>query len=71
MATAQALREVCRSERTALKRIAAYCTPRNKVNLCVTECLNNKIRMVQQRACGYQDEEDFQLKILTAFLPRD
>ena len=28
-------------------------------------------RMVQQRACGYQYEEDLRLKILTAFLFRD
>ena len=70
MATVPALREVCHSERTTLEGTAAYCTPRNKVNLCFAEGLNNKIRMVQQRACGYQDEEDLRLKILTAFLSR-
>ncbi len=70
MAMVPALREVCRSERMALEGTAAYGTSRNKVNLCFVECLNNKIRMVQQRACGYQDEEDLRLKILTAFLSR-
>lgn len=68
MATVPALREVCHSERTALEGTAAYCTPRNKVNLCFAEGLNNKIRMIQRRAYGYPDEKDCRLKILTTFL---
>ncbi|HJS66572.1 MAG TPA: transposase [Nitrospiraceae bacterium] len=54
MATVTALREVCRSERTALEGIAAYGTSRNKVNLCFAEGLNNKIRMIQRYAYGYR-----------------
>ena len=34
------------------------------------EGLNNKIRVIQQRAHGYRDEAYLRLKILTAFLPR-
>jgi transposase len=50
--------------------IVPYCEPRNKVNLGFVEGLNNKIRVIQQRAYGYRDEEYMRLKILTAFLPK-
>ena len=50
--------------------IAAYCKPENKVSLGFVEGLNNKIRVIQRRACGYRDEKYLLHKILTAFLPR-
>jgi transposase len=49
--------------------IAAYCKPENKVALGFVEGLNNKIRVIQQRAYGLRDEEYLQLKILTCTLP--
>jgi len=50
--------------------IAAYCKPENKVPLGFVEGLNNKIRVIQRRAYGYQDEECLWLKILTCMLPK-
>jgi len=71
MATVPALREVCRSARTTGDRSAADCTPRNKVTLGFVEGLNNTICVIQRRSYGKRDEEYLQLKILTAFLPRE
>jgi len=51
------------------ERIAAYCTPENKVSLGFVEGLNNKIRVIQRRAYGLRDEEYLRLKILTCMLP--
>jgi transposase len=48
---------------------AAYCQAENKVALGFVEGLNNKIRVIQRRACGLRDEEYLKLKILTANLP--
>jgi transposase len=50
--------------------IVSYCEPGNKVSLGFIEGLNNKIRTLQKRAYGYQDEEYFRLKILTCMLPK-
>ena len=49
--------------------IAAYCDPQNKVALGFVEGLNNKIRVIQRRAYGLQDQEYLKLKILTCTLP--
>lgn len=49
--------------------IAAYCKPENKVALGFVEGLNNKIRVIQRRAYGLQDEEYLKLKVLTCTLP--
>jgi transposase len=49
--------------------IAAYCKPENKVPLGFVEGLNNKIRVIQRRAYGLQDEEYLRLKVLTCMLP--
>lgn len=49
--------------------IAAYCKPENKVALGFVEGLNNKIRVIQRRAHGLQDEEYLKLKVLTCTLP--
>lgn len=49
--------------------IVSYCDPENKVSLGMVEGLNNKIRVLQRRAYGYQDEEYLKLKIIAAFLP--
>ena len=48
--------------------IAAYCQPENKVSLGFVEGLNNKIRVIQRRAYGC-NEEYLRLKILTCMLP--
>jgi len=50
--------------------IESYCHVENKVPLGFIEGLNNRIRQLQRRACGYRDEEYFQLKILTCMLPK-
>ena len=50
--------------------IAAYCKPENKVALGFVEGLNNKIRTIQKRAYGFQDENYLRLKILTCTLPK-
>lgn len=50
--------------------IASYCRIENKVKLGFVEGLNNKIRVIQRSAYGFQDEEYLKLKILTAFLPK-
>jgi transposase len=50
--------------------IEAYCHLENKVPLGFVEGLNNRIRILQQRAYGYRDEEYFRLKILTCMLPK-
>ena len=70
MATAPALRTVCRPDRTPLGRHRGVLPPRNKVKVGFVEGLNNKIRVIQRRAYGYRDEEYMRLKILTAFLPK-
>ena len=49
--------------------IAAYCEPKNKVSLGFVEGLNNKIRVLQRRACGLRDPEYLRLKVLTCMLP--
>ena len=49
--------------------IAAYCKPENKVALGYVEGLNNKIRVIQRRAYGIQDEDYLRLKIPTCTLP--
>lgn len=49
--------------------IAAYCKPENKVALGFVEGLNNKIRVIQRRAYGLQDEEYLKLKVLSCTLP--
>ena len=50
--------------------IVAYCHTDNKVALGFVEGLNNKIRELQRRAYGFQDEEYLRLKILTCMLPK-
>jgi transposase len=50
--------------------IVSYCDPGNKVALGFVEGLNNKIRTLQKRAYGFQDEDYFRLKILTCMLPK-
>jgi transposase len=50
--------------------IETYCYVENKVPLGFVEGINNKIRVLQQRAYGYRDEEYFRLKILTCMLPK-
>ncbi len=47
-----------------------YCEADNKVALGFVEGLNNKIRELQRRAYGFQDEEYLRLKILTCMLPQ-
>jgi transposase len=49
--------------------IAAFCRPENKVPLGFVEGLNNKLRVLQRRAYGLQDEEYIRLKVLTCMLP--
>jgi len=49
--------------------IALYCHPENKVALGFVEGLNNKIRVIQRRAYGLQDQDYLRLKILTCMLP--
>jgi transposase len=50
--------------------IASYCHAENKVALGFVEGLNNKIRTIQKRAYGFQDEDYLRLKILTCTLPK-
>ena len=50
--------------------IISYCDPNNKVPLGFVEGLNNKIRSLQKRAYGFQDEDYLRLKILTTNLPK-
>jgi transposase len=42
----------------------------NKVPLGFVEGLNNKIRVIQKRAHGFQHEPYFRLKVLTCTLPK-
>ena len=49
--------------------IAAFCKVENKVSLGFVEGVNNKIRVIQRRAYGLQDEEYLRLKVLTCILP--
>jgi transposase len=49
--------------------IVAYCHTDNQVALGFVEGLNDKIRELQRRAQGFQDEEYLRLKILTGRLP--
>ena len=50
--------------------IMSYCHADNKVALGFVEGLNNKIRVIQRRAYGFQDEDYLRLKILTCTLPK-
>ena len=50
--------------------IVSYCEEENKVPLGFVEGLNNKVRALQRRAYGFQDEEYLRLKILTCMLPK-
>jgi transposase len=50
--------------------IVSYCHADHKVPLGFVEGFNNKIRSLQKRAYGYQDEDYLKLKILTANLPK-
>jgi transposase len=50
--------------------IVSYCDKKNKVPLGFVEGLNNKIRVIQRRAYGYQEEDYLRLKILTCMLPK-
>ena len=50
--------------------IASYCDIDNKVPLGYVEGFNNKIRALQRRAYGFQDEAYLRLKILTCMLPK-
>jgi len=50
--------------------IVSYCHEENKVALGFVEGLNNKIRTIQKRAYGFQDENYLRLKILTCTLPK-
>jgi len=49
--------------------IAAFILSEDKVSLGFVEGLNNKIRVIQRRAYGLQDEEYLRLKVLTCMLP--
>lgn len=49
--------------------IVSYCNPENKVSLGFVEAVNNKIRVLQRSAYGYNDEEYMRLKVITSFLP--
>lgn len=49
--------------------IASYCHPDNKVSLGLVEGVNNIIRVLQQRAYGYRDDDYLKLIIVAAFLP--
>jgi transposase len=50
--------------------IVSYCQVENKVPLGFVEGFNNKIRTLQRRAYGFQDEDYLCLKILTCMLPK-
>ena len=50
--------------------IVSYCQVENKVPLGFVEGFNNKIRALQRRAYGFQDEDYLCLKILTCMLPK-
>lgn len=50
------------------ENIVSYCNPENKVSLGFMEGMNNKIRVIQRRAYGLQNQEYFRLKVLTSFL---
>ncbi|MEO5627232.1 MAG: transposase [Dokdonella sp.] len=50
--------------------IAACCRRENIVSLGFVEGLNNKIRVLQRRACGLRDEEYLRWKILACILPK-
>jgi transposase len=50
--------------------IVSYCQEGNKVPLGFVEGVNNKIRALQRRAYGFQDEGYLRLKILTCMLPK-
>ncbi len=50
--------------------IVSYCHVDHKVPLGFVEGFNNKIRSLQKRAYGFQDEDYLKLKILTTNLPK-
>jgi transposase len=50
--------------------IVSYCQVENKVPLGFVEGFNNKVRALQRRAYGFQDEDYLRLKILTCMLPK-
>jgi hypothetical protein len=49
--------------------LTAHCRPENKVSPGFVEGLNSKVRVIQPRAYGFQNEEYRRLKILTSMLP--
>ncbi len=50
--------------------VAVYCKPENKENhLGFVEGMNDKIRVLQQRAYGIKDKEYLRRKTLTCCLP--
>jgi transposase len=49
--------------------IAAYIRSEDDVSLGFVEGLNNKIRVIQRRAYGLNDQEYLRLKVLTCMLP--
>lgn len=49
--------------------IAAYIHSEKEISLGFVEGLNNKIRVIQRRAYGLQDQEYLRLKVLTCTLP--
>ena len=46
-----------------------YCRPENKGSLGFVEGLNKKIRVIQRRVYGLNDEDYLRLKVLTCMLP--
>lgn len=50
--------------------IMAYCRLEDKVALGYVEGLNNKVRVLQRRAYGLNDDEYLRLKVLTCSLPK-
>jgi transposase len=42
---------------------------KTRVSLGFVEGLNNKIRVIQRRACGLRDQEYQRLKVLTCMFP--
>jgi transposase len=49
--------------------IVAFIQLEDEVSLSFVEGLNNKIRVIQRRACDLRDEEYLRLKVLTCTLP--
>jgi transposase len=49
-------------------RIVCYCHPDHKVSLGFMTGLNNKIRIIQSRACGIKDQEYLMLNVIASFI---